>query len=47
MTDSIWLGKMNHIRQRVMIKGDVKLEKEIEKIEVGQTKKEYLRSMMS
>jgi len=37
VTDSIWIGKMNHIRQRVMVKGDKELEKQIKIIEEGQT----------
>ena len=37
VTDSIWIGKMNNIRQRVMVKGDKELEKHIKKIEQGQT----------
>lgn len=39
VSDSIWIGKMNNIRQRVMVKGDIALEKEIKRIEEGQTRK--------
>ena len=38
VTDGIWIGKMNNVRQRVNIK-DAETEKEVKLIEAGQTEK--------